>query len=67
MAKPILIIRAPTDMPTERAKEISTNVTTTLQGEYHVLIVTCLLPNEKIQFECVNGGGISEISKDVAG
>lgn len=67
MAKPILIIRIPLDMPTERAKEISSNVTNTLQGEYHVLVVSCLLPNEKMQFECVNGGNVLEIGKDVIG
>jgi hypothetical protein len=67
MAKPILVIKVPIEMPTERAKEISNNVTNTLQGEYHVLVVSCLGHMEKIQFECVNGGSVPEITKDVTG
>jgi hypothetical protein len=65
MAKPILIIRVASEMPEVEKEALREKISKKLESDYLVLVAGG--NSEWIQFECVNGGQLTDDIKKAAG
>lgn len=65
MAKPILIVRVPSQMPNDEGDKLCNRIEQKLAGEYHVLVARCLSYNERVQFECINPDNLPKLTEEI--